>query len=80
LSEGLVSVLPEWRAVLAVICAQLRHLEEARHHIEKFSGDFSNYWIGQPSASFVVDHLFHYKHKADADMVLDSLMRAGVRE
>jgi TolB-like protein/cytochrome c-type biogenesis protein CcmH/NrfG len=78
LSEGLVSVLPEGRALLAVICARLGNLPEARSHIQKFIADFSNYWIEPPSASFVINHLFHYKHKADADMVVDSLVQAGM--
>jgi adenylate cyclase len=78
LRAGLTSILPEGRVAVAVLCVLLGRLEEARRHIERFVADFPSHWIGQPSASFVVEHLFHYKRKADNDMFFDALLKAGL--
>src|SRR5262249_29982409 len=80
LREGLSSVLPEGRVALAVLCVLLGRLEEGRHHIGKFAVDFPSHWIGRPSISFVVDHLFHYKRKSDAEVFYNALRKVGLPE
>ena len=80
LREGLSSVLPEGRVALAVLCVLLGRLEEAQHHIEEFVADFPSHWIGRPSISFVVDHLFHYRRMSDADVFCNALRKTGLPE
>jgi TolB-like protein/DNA-binding SARP family transcriptional activator/Tfp pilus assembly protein PilF len=77
LSESLCA-LPEGRAILVVICVKLGQLEEAQYHAGRFLADFPTHWIGPGSASFVVDHLFHYKNRVDSDMMVEALIEAGV--
>jgi len=80
LVEELPGTFPEWHAGLAAICVQLGRSREARRHIDRFVSEFPSYWLGQPSASFLMKKVFHYRRKADADMLFDALVKAGLPE
>jgi adenylate cyclase len=80
LKEGLTNVFPEGRVALAVLYAHLGRMEDAQLQIDRFIADFPSHWIGRPSISFVADHLFNFKRKADTEVFLEALRKTGLPE